>query len=122
MAMPLPEEFCTRMQSLLGEEYDVFLASYDAPRAGGLRVNPQKCTPEKFAETAPFSLTPVPWTREGFCYGGTDRPGRHPWHDAGVYYMQEPSAMAVGALADPKPGERVLDLCAAPGGKTTHLA
>ena len=122
MAMPLPEEFCTRMQSLLGEEYDAFLASYDAPRAGGLRVNPQKCTPEKFAETAPFSLTPVPWTREGFCYGETDRPGRHPWYDAGVYYMQEPSAMAVGALADPKPGERVLDLCAAPGGKTTHLA
>lgn len=122
MALPLPQAFQERMQSLLGEEYEAFLASYSAPRAGGLRVNPDKLAPESLAAHVPFSLTPVPWAQEGFTYGAEDRPGKHPWHDAGAYYMQEPSAMAVGALADPKPGERVLDLCAAPGGKTTHLA
>jgi 16S rRNA C967 or C1407 C5-methylase (RsmB/RsmF family)/NOL1/NOP2/fmu family ribosome biogenesis protein len=122
MALPLPQAFTERMQRLLGEEFEAFLASYSSPRSGGLRINPNKLAPEEFAARAPFSLTPIPWAKEGFAYGAEDRPGRHPWHDAGVYYMQEPSAMAVGALADPQPGERVLDLCAAPGGKTTHLA
>lgn len=122
MSLPLPQEFTERMQRLLGTEYEEFLASYQLPRVGGLRVNPQKIATEEFAERTGFSLTPVPWAREGFIYGENDRPGKHPWHDAGLYYMQEPSAMAVAALADPKPGEKVLDLCAAPGGKTTHLA
>src|SRR5690606_27339589 len=69
-----------------------------------------------------FKLEPVPWAPEGFYYDEKDRPGKHPYHEAGLYYIQEPSAMAVGILADPRPGEKVLDLCAAPGGKTTHLA
>lgn len=120
--MALPEAFLSRMQRLLGEEYPAFLDSLSQQRSGGLRVHPEKIEPTAFAARAPFSLVPVPWAAEGFAYGEGDRPGLHPWHDAGVYYMQEPSAMAVGALADPKPGERVLDLCAAPGGKTTHLA
>ncbi len=120
--MALPQAFLDRMQRLLGEEYPAFLDSLSCPRSGGLRINPNKISASAFAERAPFALTPVPWAAEGFSYGESDRPGLHPWHDAGVYYMQEPSAMAVGALADPRPGERVLDLCAAPGGKTTHLA
>ena len=120
--MALPAAFEQRMQRLLGEEYPAFRDALARPQARGLRVSPLKIAPEQFAAQAPFTLTPVPWALEGFFYPDTQRPGRHPYYEAGVYYIQEPSAMAVGALADAKPGERVLDLCAAPGGKTTHLA
>lgn len=117
-----PKEFCARMQRLLGGDYPAFLEAMNKERSHGLRVSPLKADPARFAADAPFSLRPIPWAAEGFYYTAADRPGKHPYYDAGVYYIQEPSAMAVGALADAKPGERVLDLCAAPGGKTTHLA
>lgn len=120
--MVLPQEFKKRMKQLLGEEYEVFLESYEREPSQALRVNLLKITPQEFQRLAPFDLRPVPWTETGYYYGREDRPGRHPFHEAGLYYIQEPSAMAVGSLADPRPGERVLDLCAAPGGKTTHLA
>ena len=71
---------------------------------------------------SPFNLQDIPWIREGFYYSSKDEPGKHPYHEAGLYYIQEPSAMAVGELMDPKPGEKILDLCAAPGGKATHIA
>lgn len=120
--MALPIEFEQRMQRLLGDEYPAFQDALARPQARGLRVNSLKISPAAFAGHAPFSLTPVPWAEEGFFYPETERPGRHPYYEAGAYYIQEPSAMAVGALADAQPGETVLDLCAAPGGKTTHLA
>ena len=120
----LPEAFVARMKAMLGDACDIFLASYKKERALGLRVNTMKVPAAEFAgqNQALFSLRPVSWCREGFYYDRESRPGRHPYHEAGVYYIQEPSAMAVVALLAPKPGERVLDLCAAPGGKTTHIA
>ena len=121
---PLPEGFTDRMEKMLGEEYPAFLKSYEEGRAYGLRVNLLKGSREELYGRLcrRFGLVPVPWCQEGFYYGQEDRPGRHPFHQAGVYYIQEPSAMAVGSLLDPQPGEAVLDLCAAPGGKTTHIA
>ncbi|HBM48459.1 MAG TPA: RNA methyltransferase [Lachnoclostridium sp.] len=120
----LPEAFVARMKAMLGDACDTFLASYEKERVLGLRVNTMKVPAAEFAgqNQALFSLRPVSWCREGFYYDRESRPGRHPYHEAGVYYIQEPSAMAVVALLGPKPGERVLDLCAAPGGKTTHIA
>ncbi|MEH7107862.1 RsmB/NOP family class I SAM-dependent RNA methyltransferase [Bacillus sp. JJ1764] len=120
--MELPKEFLFKMQELLQEEYEEFLHSYELHRSQGLRVNTLKIPIEEFKAVSPFALEKVPWVTEGFYYSEEDRPGKHPYHEAGLYYIQEPSAMAVGELLDPKPGERVLDLCAAPGGKTTHLA
>ena len=120
--MILPEEFKKRMKQLLGGEYEEFLESYEREPSQALRVNLLKITPQEFQALSPFALRPVPWAETGYYYGREDRPGRHPFHEAGLYYIQEPSAMAVGSLADARPGERVLDLCAAPGGKTTHLA
>ena len=115
----LPEGFCEKMRALLGAEYPAFLAALDRQRAVGLRLNPLKtdAPPE-----LPFGLEPVPWEPNGYYYDPETRPGLHPWHEAGLYYLQEPSAMAPAALLDPQPGERVLDLCAAPGGKTTQIA
>ena len=117
----LPQEFKERMQRMLGDGYEAFLKSYDEPRRPGLRINKLKKGPGN-GELPLFSVSPVPWAPDGYYYDPQTRPGKHPFHEAGVYYMQEPSAMAVAALSGVKPGGRVLDLCAAPGGKSTQLA
>ncbi|TFU27200.1 16S rRNA (cytosine(1407)-C(5))-methyltransferase RsmF [Thermus tengchongensis] len=118
----LPKAFLSRMAELLGEEFPLFLRSLtEGERSYGLRVNTLKITPEDFTRIAPWPLRPIPWCPEGFYYPKEARPGPHPFFYAGLYYIQEPSAQAVGVLVDPQPGERVLDLAAAPGGKTTHL-
>jgi 16S rRNA C967 or C1407 C5-methylase (RsmB/RsmF family)/NOL1/NOP2/fmu family ribosome biogenesis protein len=119
----IPAAFLERMAPLLGAEYAAFLASYDATPSVGLRVNILKIAPEAFRQIAPFALAPVPWCSAGFTIIGDDvEPGKHPFHTAGLYYLQDPSAMAVAELLDPQPGERVLDLASAPGGKATHIA
>ena len=114
----LPEAFLNRIQMQLGEEYPAFLESLERPRAVALRFNPLKGE----RPNLPFVETPVPWEPEGFYYDPESRPGLHPYHEAGVYYLQEASAMAPVSLLDPQPGERICDLCAAPGGKTTQIA
>ena len=114
----LPELFLKRMEAQLGPEYPEYLTSLERPRAVALRFNPQKGK----APELPFATSPVPWEPLGCYYEPTARPGLHPYHDAGVYYLQEASAMAPAVLLNPQPGERILDLCAAPGGKTTQIA
>ena len=114
----LPEAFLQRMQLQLGEEFPAFLQSLERPRAVALRFNPLKGE----APRLPFVADPVPWEPMGYYYDPQSRPGLHPYHEAGVYYLQEASAMAPVGLLDPRPGEWVLDLCAAPGGKTTQIA
>ncbi len=117
----LPEKFLSRMETMLGEEFPDFLKSYDFPRKFGLRVNTNKISVEKFLEISPFHLEPIPWIDNGFFYNENDRPSRHPYYFAGLYYLQEPSAMTPASQFSIKPGEYVLDLCAAPGGKATEL-
>ena len=114
----LPEAFLNRIANQLGEEYPAFLQSLEHPRAVALRFNPLKAEPEKL----PFLQEPVLWEEMGYYYDPQSRPGLHPYHEAGVYYLQEASAMAPVALLQPQPGERICDLCAAPGGKTTQIA
>lgn len=133
----LPQRFKERMKELLGEEYSAFEASYEQEKVQGLRFNSLKTKEGRepdweeagvktlAAETAKLlnmELTPVPWVKEGYYYPLDARPGKHPFHEAGLYYIQEPSAMSVVEFLNPKPGENVLDLCAAPGGKSSHIA
>lgn len=146
----LPEKFLERMQNMLGEEYPAFLESLSGKRYRALRLNPLKTRIQEGKEKLPFTLSPVPWTKNGFYYEEEEQPGKHPYHEAGLYYIQEPSAMApvpclmeerasaaaiperqeghVSATAIPERQEepatpgRVLDLCAAPGGKSTQIA
>ncbi len=118
-----PERFVQRMQAWLGPEAPAFLEALAGPYRTGLRVNTLKIAPEAFRARSPFPLSPVPWCPEGFVIEDPEaRPGLHPYHATGLYYLQDPSAMAAAVLLDPQPGEWVLDLAAAPGGKTTHLA
>ena len=114
----LPQEFLDRIEKQLGQEFTEFLESLERPRAVALRFNPLKGA----APALPFTQAGVPWEPNGYYYDPDTRPGLHPYHDAGVYYLQEASAMSAVALLDPQPGERVCDLCSAPGGKSTQIA
>ena len=120
MNMQLPEKFIERMKKRLGADFPAFLASYERPPYRALRVNTLKISAEEFMRRAPFPLGEQ-IGKEGF-YIREEKPGADPYHFAGLYYLQEPSAMSVGGMSAVCPKKRVLDLCAAPGGKTTHVA
>lgn len=117
----LSPAFLDRMQNMLGDEYEDFLKSYDLPRTYGLRVNTSKISCEEFEKIVPFPVTPIPWIPNGYFYPEDVRPSYCPFYQAGLYYLQEPSAMTPAACLPVSPGEYVLDLCAAPGGKATEL-
>lgn len=118
--MNLPEEFLAEMKKILEDEYPAFLASYDMPACHGLRINTRKITGAEFEAISPFSLQPVEWIENGY-YIEEKAPAKDPYYFAGLYYLQEASAMTPANVLAPEPGDRVLDLCAAPGGKATEL-
>lgn len=125
--MNLPIEFEKKMKAFLGDEWDDFLYSYDNNRFQALRFNTLKVqSPEERMRILKVlgisSDKRVSWANEAYYFDENVRPGKHPYHEMGLYYIQEPSAMSAAALLAPKPGMRVLDLCAAPGGKSTQLA
>ena len=125
----LPTAFVEEMKELFGKlpgvsvsELPAFLESMQGERSYGLRRNPLKYTREEFENRMPFSLEAVPWAAEGYFYKKEEQPGKSPQHEAGAFYMQEPSAMIAAELLDVHPGEYIADLCAAPGGKSTQIA
>ena len=122
--MQLPEKFKERMKELLQDEYEDFLASYEKKREYGLRFNTLKDINQELTEMVKdmFGLEKIAWCDTGYYYDESARPGKHGFHEAGLYYIQEPSAMITAELAQVEPGMKVLDLCAAPGGKSTQLA
>ena len=119
--MQLPEKYLDNMKSLLGDEFDSYIQSFEEPRLYGLRVNTSKISVEDFMKISPFKLTPIPWIPNGFYYSEEDKPAKHPYYFAGLYYLQEPSAMTPAYVLPVNQKDRVLDLCAAPGGKSTEL-
>ncbi len=119
--MNLPILFEDRMRKLLGEEYEEYLQCYEKPHFGGIRVNTLKMTPEEFEHICPFSIKRIPWVKNGYYYDTGEQPSRHPYYYAGLYYIQEPSAMTPASLLPVSKGDKVLDICAAPGGKSTEL-
>jgi len=123
LSQPLPKHFVEKMERLLGQESDEFFLALQKPRSAGLRINPLKLNKDTWEEISPYSIEPIPFTKCGYYYDyEKDEPGKHPYHAAGLYYIQEPSAMFIADILDAQPGERVLDLCAAPGGKSTQIA
>ncbi len=119
--MDFPPEFVSRMERRLGVELPAFLAALGESRTG-LRLNTLRLSTKEFERIAPFPLEPLGFPSTGYMLSEETRAGRDPYHAAGLYYLQDPSAMVAGAVLDPHPGERVIDLAAAPGGKTTHIA
>lgn len=118
----LPERFLKDVKIILQDEYENFINSYNQNKTTGLRLNTMKMTKEKLADLNLFELEEIPWADEGFYYDENNcRPGKNPLHEAGAYYLQEPSAMSVVPKLDIQKGDKILDMCAAPGGKSTYI-
>ena len=115
------DDYFARMKNILGENYNKFLETVDKPPYRAIRVNTLKILPEELLPLLPFAGDKVPFCDEGY-YVDADRLGKHPLHHAGAFYVQEPSAMSAVTVLDVQPGDKVLDLCAAPGGKSTQIA
>ena len=121
--MQLPNEYVEKMKALLGEEFPAYIDAFSKPRLYGLRVNTLKISTEEFEKISPFPIKKIPYIKNGYFYDGdTYQPAKHPYDFAGLYYLQDPSAMTPAGALPVTPGDRVLDLCAAPGGKSTELA
>ena len=121
--MILPESFKDRIKEQLKDEYEDYIGCLDKGMNHGIRVNTAKISVEDFLKISPFELESIPWTDNGFYYDDKKYvPSKHPYYYAGLYYIQEPSAMTPASVLDIKPGDTVLDICAAPGGKSTELA
>ena len=121
----LPEEYCDSMRKLLGEkDYELYIKSFEKKSVSAIRINTMKISVDKWREMSPFSLEPIPWIEKGFILNEEDRQlaSRHPYYFAGLYYIQEPSAMIPASILPIEKGDKVLDLCAAPGGKATEIA
>ena len=119
--MNLPEKYMQRMRAALSD-YSEYAAIFEKEPYKAVRANTLKISPSEFSRIAPFPLEGgVPWAENGF-YISDERPGRSPLHDAGVFYVQEPSAMCAVPLLQIEKGDRILDLCSAPGGKGTQIA
>ena len=115
-------EFLERMRGLLGDEYEAFLRYYEGDNFRGLRVNTLKCTPGKLHELLDYELKPTPFCPNGFYLpADVQSPGNSPLHHCGAFYIQEPSATSAAEMLGVEDGDFVLDLCAAPGGKSTQI-
>ena len=117
----LPQAFLHRMEDMLEDDFEPFLAAYEQPRTYGLRVNTAKISCEEFEQIVPFEVKKIPWVSNGYFYNEDVRPSRCALYQAGLYYLQEPSAMTPASRIPVEPGEYVLDMCAAPGGKATAV-
>lgn len=122
MSIQLPKNYIQQMKELLKDEFEAYMQSFEQERYYGLRINTNKISVEDFLKISPFPLEPIPWTDNGFYYQGDQKPAKHPYYYAGLYYLQEPSAMLPAQILPIEEGEYVLDTCAAPGGKSTELA
>ncbi|MDD6229176.1 MAG: SAM-dependent methyltransferase, partial [Lactimicrobium massiliense] len=119
--MELPESYQQEMKQLLKEEYPDYLSALHKPALHALRINTLKISVPDFLAAFPYDLSPVPWCSTSFYYH-QDGITTDPYDYAGLYYVQEPSASLPASVLPVEPGDKVLDLCAAPGGKTTQLA
>ena len=119
----LPPEYVQTINGLLGDDAAQFWQTLvKAPDNTGIRINPLKTNIDFIRQEISADYYPLPWEEDGYQVNQAAELGKHPFHAAGMYYLQEASAMVPVSILDPQPGERVLDLCAAPGGKTTQIA
>ncbi len=118
----LPIDFINRMEQDLGPDFHAFLRSYEENKISALRFNPIKADDKAVDKMASVLTGKVDWSKNGYYYDEESRPGLHPYHAAGVYYIQDASAQLPVEMLAPVPGDYCLDLCAAPGGKSTQIA
>lgn len=120
--MELPLFYTEKMKKLLKDEFEDYIKSFDEKSESGIRINTLKISADEFKNKNIFELRNVPWCKNGFYCSDDERPAKNYLYHAGLFYIQEPSAMSAAEVLPVKEGHKVLDLCAAPGGKTTQLA
>ena len=120
--LKLPDTYLDNMKSLLKDEYVDYLDSFNKKAKHGLRVNTNKISVDDFLKIAPFKLEKIDWTSDGFYIDIDDKASKHPYYYAGLYYLQEPSAMLPSEVLPIEKDDIVLDACCAPGGKMSKLA
>ena len=118
----LPQSYLDEAKIIFKDEYDDYLTSLSAIQVNGLRINTQKISVADFKKISPFKLKEIPWTDDGFYFDQNEHPAKHPYYYAGLYYIQEPSAMLPAQSLPIEENDIVLDACAAPGGKSLKLA
>lgn len=116
----LPIEYENRMKKLLGKEFEDYKKALSEKPVRALRVNTDKISVEDFVKVCPFTIEKIPYVENGF-YFEDEGIGNHPFHHAGMFYVQEPGAMAPAECVEIEPDFKILDMCAAPGGKSTQL-
>ncbi len=122
ISIQLHSEFLREMKEMLGNEFDEFVASYDFPHKRGIRINTLKFDRKNYDRLG-LNLSKCEFSPDGFYLNSEEGGiGNSPWHHAGAFYSQEPSAMSAVTILDPQPGEKILDMCSAPGGKSTQIA
>lgn len=120
--MDLPEKYTENLKELLKEDFPLYMQAMEQPPRKSIRINPMKISKEEFERISPFHLTPVAWCENGYYVSDEDDVSHHPWYYAGLYYIQEASAMTPASVLSVEEGDIVLDACCAPGGKSTALA
>ena len=118
----LPEQFKKRMKDMLGDGYTVFETALEEPNVRAIRVNTTKISVDSFLDKTALSLSPIGYAKDGFIPDSCDGIGKSAEHHSGMFYVQDPGAMATVKALDIQPGWRVLDACSAPGGKASQLA
>ena len=116
----LPEQFTDRMKLLLGDEFNEYEQALNMPPVKAFRVNTQKISVADFEKINIFGSEKIPYVNNGY-YLEYEKVGNHPFHHAGLIYVQEPAAMAPAECIDMAPDSYILDMCASPGGKSTQL-
>lgn len=119
--MNLPKKFLDQMKEILNDEYESFIKSYEDEKTSGIRINTLKINKKDFLNLNLCELEEIPWCSEGFYYDKNFKAGKNPLHEAGAYYVQEPSAMSVVPMVEINENEKILDMCASPGGKSTYI-
>lgn len=120
--MDLPLEYLNKIKNFFGDDFDNYIDSFNYPHHMGIRTNLLKISPTELSNLLDFELSQVPWCDTGFYYSSDIRPAKNFYYNAGLFYIQEPSAMCVVSMLPISEGDKVLDLCSAPGGKATHVA
>ncbi len=116
----LPTEFIKRMKAMLGDGYGDYEKAINEPPVKAFRVNTDKISVSDFEKINPFGNQKISYVQNGY-YLDYEKAGNHPFHHAGMIYVQEPAAMAPAECIDIAPDSKILDMCAAPGGKSTQL-
>ena len=121
MNVKIPKEFEERMKNII-PDYKKFVLECENDSIKGINVNINKISVDDFKKIFPYKISKIPYSDNSFYLEENVKLGTHPHHHAGLFYSQDPGACMPVNSIDIKDDYKVLDLCAAPGGKSIQIA